>query len=155
MTAINLDHHVCSRRRTLLLGRALPILLGEVRPHGIRHTFHLGMVIDTTMMPIHLLKIPLRFSVAMQGPVFALQLGEIRMDIGAKNRGKGGRTLPTTIRMTATVFLETDLMIAEYGMKLGLGIPILLDLLATVRTALLFSINAYRLFLYEGLLHFL
>src|SRR5215470_1251041 len=137
MTAINLDHHVCSRRRTLLLGRALPILLGEVSPHGIRHAFHLGMVIDTTMMPIHILKIPLRFSVAMQGPLFTLQLGKIGMDIGAKNRGNGGKTLPTTIRMTATVFLETDLMVAEYRMKLGVGMPILFDLLATVRTALI------------------
>jgi hypothetical protein len=59
------------------------------------------------------------------------------MDIGAKNRGNGGKTLPTTIRMTAAVFLETDLMVAEDGMKLGVGISILFDLLATVRTALI------------------
>jgi hypothetical protein len=95
------------------------------------------MVIDPTVMPIDLLKVTLGFSVAIQGPLFALQFGEIRMDIGAKNRGNGGKTLPTTIRMTAAVFLETDLMVAEYGMKLGLGISILFDLLATVRTALI------------------
>ena len=95
------------------------------------------MVINTTVMPIDLLKVPLGFSVAIQSPLFALQFGEIRMDIGAKNRGNGGKTLPTTIRMTAAVFLETDLMVAEYSMKLGVGIAILFDLLSTVRTALI------------------
>ena len=85
MTAIDLDNHVLSRCRTLLWGRGLPILLGEVGPYCIRYAFYLGMVIHTTVMPIHLLKIPLRFSVAMQGPLFALQLGEIRVDIGAKD----------------------------------------------------------------------
>jgi hypothetical protein len=95
------------------------------------------MGMDITMLPIHLLKIPLRFSGAMQGPVVALQLGEIRRDVGAKNRGNWGKTLPTTIRLPATVFLETDLRGAEYSLKLGLGLPILFDLLATVRSALI------------------
>jgi hypothetical protein len=105
------------------------------------------MVIDTPLMTIDLLKVTLGFSVAIQGPLFALQFGEIRMDIGAKNRGNGGKTLPTTIRMTAAVFLETDLMVAEDGMKLGVGISMLFDLLSTLRTALISSINAYSLFL--------
>ena len=69
------------------------------------------------------------------------------MDIGAKNRGNGGKTLPTARRMTAAVFLDAELMVAEDRMKLGVSIPILLDWLATVRTAIISYVNQDRLFL--------
>ena len=49
--------------------------------------------------------------------------------------------------MTAAVFLDAELMVAEYRMKLGVGIPILLDVLATVRTAIISYVNQDRLFL--------
>ena len=72
MTAIDLDDQGLRRRRTCFLRRDLLLLLGEVCPHCICYTFHLGMVIDAPVVTIPLLQIPLRFSVAIQGPVFAL-----------------------------------------------------------------------------------
>ena len=49
------------------------------------------------------------------------------MDICPKERGDGGRPVPTTIRMTAVMFLDADGMIAKDGMKMGGFIPILLE----------------------------
>ncbi len=105
-------------------------------------------------MTIPLLQITLRFSVALPGPLFALPFGSIRMDGGAKNRWNGGKTLPTTRRMTAAVFLDAELLVAEDRMTLGLGIPSLFSLLSTVRTAILSYVKQYRLFLSECILSF-
>jgi len=91
MTPIDLDNHVLSRCRTLCLWRALPIRLGKVSPQLIRHAFHLGMVMDTTVMTIPLLQITLRFSVALPGPLFALPFGSIRMDGVPKTDGMVGK----------------------------------------------------------------
>jgi len=49
------------------------------------------------------------------------------MDIRAKERGDGGRPVPTTIRMTAVMFLDADGMIAKDGMKIGRLIPVFLE----------------------------
>ena len=49
------------------------------------------------------------------------------MDIRAKERGDGGRAVPTTVRMTAMMFLDTDGMIAKDRMKIGGFIPVFLE----------------------------
>jgi hypothetical protein len=49
------------------------------------------------------------------------------MDIRPKERGDGGRTMPTTVRMTAVMFLDTDGMIAKDSMKIGGFIPVFLE----------------------------
>ena len=41
------------------------------------------------------------------------------MDIRSKERGDGGRTVPTTVGMTTMMFLDADGMIAKDGMKIG------------------------------------
>ena len=57
------------------------------------------------------------------------------MDIRAKERGDGGRTVPTTVRMTTVMFLDADGMIAKDGMKLGGFIPVFLECVPTGGTA--------------------
>ncbi len=52
--------------------------------------------------------------------------------------------------MTAAVFLDAELLVAEDRMTLGLGIPSLFSLLSTVRTAILSYVKQYRLFLSEA-----
>ena len=49
------------------------------------------------------------------------------MDSRAKERGDGGRTVPTTVRMTAVMFLDADGMIAKDRMKTGSFIPVFLE----------------------------
>jgi hypothetical protein len=49
------------------------------------------------------------------------------MDIRAKERGDGGCTVPTTVRMTAVMFLDADGMIAKDRMKIGGFIPVFLE----------------------------
>jgi len=56
--------------------------------------------------------------------------------------------------MTAAVFLDAELLVAEDRMTLGLGIPSLFSLLSTVRTAILSYVKQYRLFLSECILSF-
>ena len=49
------------------------------------------------------------------------------MDIRPKERGDGGSTVPTTVRMTAVMFLDADGMIAKDRMKIGGFIPVFLE----------------------------
>jgi hypothetical protein len=49
------------------------------------------------------------------------------VDIRPKERGDRGRSLPTTSRMTAAMFLDADGMIAKDGMKIGGFISAFLD----------------------------
>ena len=53
------------------------------------------------------------------------------MDVRAKERGDGGRTVPPTIRMTAVMFLEADDVIAKNCMKMGGLIPVFLERVPT------------------------
>jgi hypothetical protein len=53
------------------------------------------------------------------------------MDIRSKERGDGGRSVPTAVRMTAGMFLEADGMIAKDGMKLGSLIGVFLERVLT------------------------
>jgi hypothetical protein len=53
------------------------------------------------------------------------------MDIRAKERSDGGRTVPTTARLTAVMFLDADGMIAKDGMKIGGFISIFLGWVPT------------------------
>jgi hypothetical protein len=53
------------------------------------------------------------------------------MDIRPKERGDGGHTVPTTIRMTTVMFLDADSMIAKDRMKIGSFIPVFLEHIPT------------------------
>ena len=57
------------------------------------------------------------------------------MDIRPKERCDGGSTVPTTVWMTAVMFLDADGMIAEDGMKIGGFIPVFLECVPTGGTA--------------------
>src|SRR5215470_15292484 len=81
--------------------------------------------------PIPLLQVLLGFSIAIQRPLGTLYGGEVRMDIRAKERGDGGRSVPTAFLMTAGMFLEADGMIAKDGMKLGGFISVFLERVPT------------------------
>jgi hypothetical protein len=49
------------------------------------------------------------------------------MDIRSKERGDGGRTVPTTVELATAMFLDADGMIAKDGMKIGSFIPVFLE----------------------------
>ena len=53
------------------------------------------------------------------------------MDIRPKERGDGGGTVPTTVRMTTVMFLDADSMIAKDRMKIGGFIPVFLECIPT------------------------
>ena len=55
----------------------------------------------------------------------------VRMDIRPKERGDRGRTLPTTVRMTAVMLLDTDRRLAKDGMQVGGFIPVFLERVST------------------------
>jgi hypothetical protein len=95
------------------------MLFGEYSTHFIRHPFDVRMVIHPPGVPIPRLQVLFSLSVAIQRPLCTVQGGEVRVDIRPKERGDRGRSLPTTIRMTAGMFLDADGMIAKDGMKIG------------------------------------
>ena len=53
------------------------------------------------------------------------------MDIRSKERGDGGRAVPTAVRMAAGMFLDADGMIAKDSMKLGGFIAVFLEWVPT------------------------
>ena len=53
------------------------------------------------------------------------------MDIRAKERGDGGRTVPTTVGLATAMFWDADGMIAKDGMKIGGFIPVFLEYVPT------------------------
>ena len=101
------------------------------RTDFIREAFDVRMIMHPPRMTIPLLQVLLGFSIAIQSPLGTLYGGEVRMDIRAKERGDGGRSVPTAVRMTAGMFLEADGMIAKDGMKLGGFISVFLERVPT------------------------
>ena len=67
------------------------------------------------------------------------------MDIRAKERGDGGRTVPPTIRMTAVIFLDADDVIAKKCMKMGGFIPVFLERVPTGGADRRFVVHQERL----------
>ena len=67
------------------------------------------------------------------------------MDIRSKERGDGGRTVPTIIRLTAGMFLDADGMIAKDGMKLGGFISVFLERVPTGGADMGSKVKQYRL----------
>ena len=67
------------------------------------------------------------------------------MDIRPKERGDRGRSLPTTRRMIAAMFLDADGMIAKDGMKIGGFIPVFLERVPTGRADMRSKVKQDRL----------
>ena len=63
------------------------------------------------------------------------------MDIRSKERWDGRSTVPTTVRMTAVMFLDADGMIAKDCMKIGGFIPVFLERIPTMRADMHFMVN--------------
>jgi len=76
----------------------------------------------------------LRLPIAIQGPLLALQLSQIRMNRGAEHRGCCGSTLPITLRITAFMFLYPDLMIRKHSVKIRFRVSRFIELVATLWT---------------------
>ena len=89
------------------------------------------MIIHAPGVPIPRLQVLLGFSVAIQRTLFTVQSGEVRMDIRPKDRFDGGRTVLTTVRLTAEMFLNADGMIAKDRMKIGGFVPVFLERVPT------------------------
>src|SRR5215470_7516969 len=76
------------------------------------------------------------------------------MDIRAKERGDGGRTVPATARLTAVMFLNADGMIAKDSMKVGGFKPIFLGWVPTDGAARHGRSKQERLLRQESILYF-
>src|SRR5215510_410411 len=112
MSSIDLDKQVLCRSSTLLCCGCEMIVLSQYNPHLVCYTFDVCRIIHPPGVTIPRLQVLLGFSIARQRALFAWYGGEVRMDVRPKERGDGGRTVPTTIRMTAVIFLDANGRIA-------------------------------------------
>ena len=76
-------------------------------------------------------------------PLLALQLSQIRMNRGAKNRGRCGSTLPITLRITAFMFLYPDLMIRKHSVKVRFRMSRFIQLVTALWTNVIASVDQF------------
>src|SRR5215813_13835769 len=131
MPTIDLENQVLNKSSTDLYYKCNLIVLDQYHTYSICHALDSCVIIHPPRMTIPLLQVLLGFSIAIQRPLGTLYGGEVRMDIRTKERGDGGRSVPTAGRMTTGMFLDADGMIAKDGMKLGGLIAVFLERVPT------------------------
>ena len=119
MSAINVANPVLGRSCPLLWGGREIGALGQHRAYVLREAFDVRRILHPPRMTMPLLPVLLGFSIAIQRPLCTLGGGSVRMDGRPKERGEGGRTVPTTIRMTAVMFWDADDVIAKNCRTIG------------------------------------